>query len=372
MGIITKALAALLIGLPSVAMAQQICFFEHHNYEGQSFCASESSNWVGGAWNDRISSVRVPSGYSVTLFADINYAGRSVQLASDSASLPNLNFNDIASSFRVKRPNTSVGKVLGTYYFTDVVVPRLRDIDPSYNVVYLFAARQAGGEAPGTLRFNLPPDGNGSATNWNADMQFARTQQGRKMILSVGGAGSAVRFVDRNVSTTFVDSVDRLYRDWGGFDGLDFNTFENGVSPNTSEMIWVAKELKRRHPGFIITAPPAPWNVEDRQFCKDMLTAGALDYCAPQYYDGPDLSDPAWVRNNIGIWMNLLGPEHVVVGFGVNNELNNYWKTADSAATMFQEIKSQYPEVKGAFDWRLDWDARDGYPFAKKFAPLVR
>ena len=23
------------------------------------------------------------------------------------------------------------------------------------------------------------------------------------------------------------------------------------------------------------------------------------------------------------------------------------------------------------FDWRLDWDARDGYPFAKQLGPLI-
>ena len=269
-------------------------------------------------------------------------------------------------------PTGSSGKVVGTYYATFAgSVPRLKDIDPNYNLVYLFAATQAGGEPAGTLRFAAPPDGNGAWTNWAADLQVARSVQKRKMILSVGGANAGIRFTDRNVSTNFVNSVVRLYNDWGGFDGLDFNTFEADFNPNTPEMIWIAKELKRRYPGFLITAPPAPWNPRDQRFCKEMLDAGALDYCAPQYYDGPDLNRPAYLLENITLWMDLLGPSKVVVGFGVNNELNNYW-TVGSAVDTFRELEARYPEVRGVFDWRLDWDARDGYPFARQLGPLVR
>ena len=261
-------------------------------------------------------------------------------------------------------------KVVAAYYATFAgSVPRLKDIDPNYNLIYLFSATQAGGEPAGTLKFAAPPDGNGAWTNWAADMQLSR-QQGRKFILSAGGAGQAVRFTDRNVSINFVNSVVKFYNAWGGFDGLDFNTFEADADPNTPEMIWVAKELKRRYPGFLITAPPAPWNKRDQKFCKDMLDAGAIDYCAPQYYDGPDLSDPAYLLENIKIWMELMGPKNVVVGFGVNNELNNYWKI-DSVVDTFKTLEARYPQVKGVFDWRLDWDARDGYPFAKQLGPLV-
>ena len=68
-------------------------------------------------------------------------------------------------------------------------------------------------------------------------MQYARNVQQRKMILSVGGAGRAIRFTDRRVSATFVSSVEKLCDEWGGFDGLDFNTFEADADPNTPEMI---------------------------------------------------------------------------------------------------------------------------------------
>ena len=103
--------------------------------------------------------------------------------------------------------------------------------------------------------------------------------------------------------------------------------------------------------------------------CKAVLDAGALDYGAPQYYDGPYLNRPAHLLENVKLWMELLGPSRVV-SFGVNNEFN-YW-TVGAAVDTFREWGTRYPDVRGVFDWRLGGDARGGYPFAKQFGPLVR
>ncbi len=79
-----------------------VCFFEHTEYRGASFCADADSAWVGVPWNDRISSVRVPAGTQVELFFDIDHGGRSLTITGDAANLVNLNFNDFASSFRIR------------------------------------------------------------------------------------------------------------------------------------------------------------------------------------------------------------------------------------------------------------------------------
>lgn len=81
--------------------AGTVCFFEHTEYRGASFCGASDVAWVGTVWNDRMSSVRVPAGTQVELFFDVNFNGRSVKLVGDTPNLVGLNFNDFASSFRV-------------------------------------------------------------------------------------------------------------------------------------------------------------------------------------------------------------------------------------------------------------------------------
>ncbi len=78
-----------------------VCFFADVNYTGASSCVSADSGWIGSAWNDRISSVKVAPGYRVTLFNDINFGGSSLALTGDEPNLVNRGFNDLTSSYRV-------------------------------------------------------------------------------------------------------------------------------------------------------------------------------------------------------------------------------------------------------------------------------
>ena len=81
--------------------AGQVCFFTDINYVGTSMCTSASSTWVGAAWNDRISSVRVSAGTQVVLYGDINYAGGTLTLTADAPNLVSSNFNDVTSSYQI-------------------------------------------------------------------------------------------------------------------------------------------------------------------------------------------------------------------------------------------------------------------------------
>ncbi len=60
-----------------------------------------------GVKNDDISSIQVPSGYKVTLYADDNFAGSSVILTGDDACLVAKGFNDTASSIRVEAASSA-------------------------------------------------------------------------------------------------------------------------------------------------------------------------------------------------------------------------------------------------------------------------
>jgi len=262
--------------------------------------------------------------------------------------------------------------IVGGYYpnWTNAP-PRLRDVDSHYNLIYLFAAKPVGG-APGTtgaVTFDLPDDGAGARTNFNADIAYARSTQHRKIILSVGGAGAGMSFPNRQKSQTFVDSIDALYTKFGGFDGMDWNTFEADQDPDTTEMIWISLQLKSEHPGFIISAPPAPWNDRDKTFCAAMVKAGALDYAAPQYYDGPNLATQDYMTTSVAEWAQLIGAPKLVVGFGIWNQAN-YMNIADAIST-WKAVTLANPTLRGAFDWEIFTDIDQGSPFAKKLGPLI-
>jgi chitinase len=177
-------------------------------------------------------------------------------------------------------------------------------------------------------------------------------------------------FPNRTKSQTFVDSIVSIYNDLGGFDGLDWNTFEGVQVPATGEMIWISQTLKQRFPGFIITAPPAPSSRDDKDLCSAMVQAGALDYAAPQYYDGPNLADQAYIVNSVDEWSSLLGEDHVMVGFSVWTQSN--YMSASAAASTWSQVKSKHANLRGGFDWGLHLDRDQGWPFAKTVAPLIR
>lgn len=79
----------------------RVCFYENANYGGASLCADADSSWVGTAWNDRASSVKVQAGYEAQLYRDVNYGGGFIAVTGDVPDLSARGFNDQTSSFKV-------------------------------------------------------------------------------------------------------------------------------------------------------------------------------------------------------------------------------------------------------------------------------
>jgi hypothetical protein len=88
----------------SMVVDGPVCVFEHENFGGRSQIFGEGRYdlpSLGAVPNDAVSSVKVPSGWQVTLFEHAGFAGPSRVLLGDSPSLPG--FNDKVSSLIVKR-----------------------------------------------------------------------------------------------------------------------------------------------------------------------------------------------------------------------------------------------------------------------------
>lgn len=83
--------------------------YDDVGYGGASLDLGSDSAFVGWDWNDRISSVRVPAGRTVTLFENADFAGESVTLSGDVDDLRQYpgpgadgTWNDAASSILVR------------------------------------------------------------------------------------------------------------------------------------------------------------------------------------------------------------------------------------------------------------------------------
>jgi hypothetical protein len=79
----------------------RVCFYENANYSGASLCADADSSWIGTAWNDRASSMKVQAGYQAQLYRDVNYGGGFIAVTGDVPDLGARGFNDQTSSFKV-------------------------------------------------------------------------------------------------------------------------------------------------------------------------------------------------------------------------------------------------------------------------------
>jgi len=266
----------------------------------------------------------------------------------------------------------STNKIVAGYlpnWHTNTI--RLPDIDKNYNLIYLFRAAPieiAQGKT-GAVYYDFPGNKRKAANNLVSDIKYARQVQKRKIILSVGGAKHGIEFNERNQSKAFVNSIISIYNMLGGIDGIDLNTFEGDYKPNTQEMIWIGLELKRLYPNFIISAPPAPWSKRDLDFCEAMVKAGAMDYAAPQYYDGLNVKKPSYVINNIKQWVNRLGEEHVVLGLGVQQEKN--YMSIDEAMYTWLAVKALYPNIRGVYNWQIMKDEEYNWIFAKNLGIII-
>lgn len=263
------------------------------------------------------------------------------------------------------------GRVVGGYWTYWGNPIRLKDIPAGYNTVFLFHATPVGG-APGStgaVQWNTPGNGRGAATNFKADLaEFRKT---RTAILTVGGANANVDLSTRTRSQAFLDSIKRIYSDLGGFDGLDWNNYEGSQTPNTTEMIWISKELKKLYgESFAITSPPAPWRAADLTHCKAMLDAGVMDMASPQYYDGPGLNDADFIIRSVSEWVTRMGDQaRVGVGFGLANAAN--YSSLAQVTTAWKALVAKYPNLRGAFNWDMPTDENQGWLFANQVAPLV-
>jgi hypothetical protein len=82
----------------------QACFYADADYRGQSFCLSPGQTYrnLDGFFNDKISSISVDGGVTVTMYSDADYRGRDMTINRDLSNMSDYpGWNDTVSSIVV-------------------------------------------------------------------------------------------------------------------------------------------------------------------------------------------------------------------------------------------------------------------------------
>ncbi len=196
--------------------------------------------------------------------------------------------------------------------------------------------------------------------------------QGRRIVLSLGGATNRFDFTNRSVSDKFIADFQRINSSLGNpFTGIDLDENEGSTSINTQEYIYVCQKLQQIYGNdFHIFYPSASWDTSNLALSKALVSAGIKNfYAGPQWYDGPGLNDPANVMSQFSNWASQIGQERMMIGLGLRDG-PNYW-TAQSAAGCVNQVMSKYPNMAGIYDWEYVYDKANGNQFANIVAPVL-
>ncbi|GJM67914.1 hypothetical protein HMSSN036_01300 [Paenibacillus macerans] len=107
---------------------------------------------------------------------------------------------------------------------------RLRDVPSSYDVIQVAFAEPSGGAASGDMAFQPY---NASIGEFQADVRELQSQ-GKKVLISIGGANGAVELSTDQAKQKFVSTMKSII-DTYGFDGLDIDLEGSSLSLNPGD-----------------------------------------------------------------------------------------------------------------------------------------
>jgi hypothetical protein len=284
---------------------------------------------------------------------------------------------------------------VGLYWVYWKPIKRLVDFPTAYNIIFLFQAYPADGEAAGgntgAVALRKPEGTIGS--NLNSDIATCRAR-GQKILVSVGGANRQVYITSQSRSDAFIQSIKDMNRRLGGseatnaFDGIDWNNFEGVQNGDQGAwMTYVCRRLRAYYgDDFIFTSPPAGYSFpngaqvkSDRLLLAEMYAGGVLDWLCPQFY-GRDLNTIANVRLGLDHYttsitvnrQNVQIPrDYIGIGFSAEQPATLVGRWSPSgAADCYTTIVSDGRAPKGAFNFANHLDTGD--TFASVVAPVIK
>ncbi|WP_438003892.1 beta/gamma crystallin domain-containing protein [Sorangium sp. So ce321] len=97
-------ISSIVVSRASDPQLDVVTFYENANFSGESFVYSVGGNFLfNGPWNWRISSVRVPPGFKVTLYDGYFWTSPNSRVLTADANLAPLGFDDETQTFIIER-----------------------------------------------------------------------------------------------------------------------------------------------------------------------------------------------------------------------------------------------------------------------------
>ncbi|SEL63867.1 chitinase [Stigmatella aurantiaca] len=148
---------------------------------------------------------------------------------------------------------------------------RLRNVSPKWDVINVSFAEPTSGATGGTIGFTPY---NSSEADFKADVAYLQSQ-GKKVIISIGGANGQVRLETATARTNFVNSMGAIIEKYG-FDGMDIDfeghslsldagdaDFKNPRTPVVTNLISAIRALRDRFgTKFLLTMAPETFFVQ--------------------------------------------------------------------------------------------------------------
>nr|WP_017595083.1 chitinase [Nocardiopsis potens] len=264
----------------------------------------------------------------------------------------------------------------------------LSEVPAEYNMIAVAFADNLPG-TPGGITFNLASAELGGYTEAQFKADIADLQaQGRKVVLSVGGELGHVDVSNPEQAAGFASTAHSLMQEYG-FDGVDID-LEHGMNPQYMEE--ALRDLHGRAGGdLVITMAPQTIDFQSTsgsyyrlaKAIPDILTIVNMQYynsgtmmgCDQQVYAQGTVdfvTAQACIQLEMGLAPGQVGlglPATPQAAGGGHQPPGNVVSALDclEQGTGCGSFTPQQPygPIGGAMTWSINWDASNGYAFAK-------
>lgn len=271
-------------------------------------------------------------------------------------------------------------------------VQKLGDVQDGYDIIAVAFADST--STNGEIEFNLDP-----AVGYDSDDDFksdiaAKQEDGKSVIISVGGELGNVTVDDSASAEQFADSTYALMEEYG-FDGVDID-LEHGI--NAQYMGEALKSLSEKAgDDLVLTMAPQTIDMQstDTEYfklaldVKDILTVVNMQYynsgsmlgCDGNVYDQGTvdfLTGLACIQLEGGLDADQVGIGTPASSSGAGSGYVDPGIVTDALDCLTKGENcgeftpdQTYPELRGAMTWSTNWDASNGDDWVSTVAPHV-